>query len=76
MPVGIGDLQLQYERLKEKLTLEGVFKDEFTRRPLPELPRKIGIVTSPTGAVIRDMVRVLKRRWPMAEILLVLLCTG
>lgn len=71
MPVGIGDLQLQYERLKEKLALEGVFKDEYTRRPLPELPRKIGIVTSPTGAVIRDMVRVLKRRWPMAEILLV-----
>lgn len=71
MPVGIGDLQAQYERLKEKLAQEGVFKDETTRRPLPKMPRKIGIVTSPTGAVIRDMIRVLKRRWPMAEILLV-----
>ena len=71
MPVGIGDLQVQYEQLKEKLAQEGVFKDESKRRHLPETPRKIGIVTSSTGAVIRDMVRVLKRRWPMVEVLLV-----
>ena len=71
MPVGVGDLQAQYEKLKEKLAAEGVFKNELTRRPLPAMPKKIGIVTSPTGAVIRDMVRVLKRRWPMVEVLLV-----
>lgn len=71
MPVGVGDLQAQYEKLKEKLAAEGVFKNELTRRPLPVMPKKIGIVTSPTGAVIRDMVRVLKRRWPMVEVLLV-----
>lgn len=71
MPLGVGDLQAQYEKLKEKLAAEGVFKNELTRRPLPAMPKKIGIVTSPTGAVIRDMVRVLKRRWPMVEVLLV-----
>ena len=48
-----------------------VFKTEETRRALPRMPKKIGIVTSPTGAVIRDMLRVLRRRWPMSEVLLV-----
>ena len=71
LPVGIGDLQVRYEKLKAKLAAEGVFKTEETRRPLPRMPHKIGIVTSPTGAVIRDMMRVLKRRWPLAEVLLV-----
>ena len=71
MPVGIGDLHVQYEKLKAKLALEGVFKNELTRRPIPIVPNKIGIVTSPTGAAIKDMIRVLKRRWPMTEILLV-----
>ena len=71
LPVGVGNLQIQYERLKAKLAAEGVFKTESTRRSLPLMPRKIGIVTSPTGAVIRDMLRVLRRRWPMTEVLLV-----
>ncbi|MDO4281698.1 MAG: exodeoxyribonuclease VII large subunit [Peptococcaceae bacterium] len=71
MPVGVGDLQLKYEALKQKLLEEGVFKTEDTRRALPAVPKKIGIVTSPTGAVIRDMIRVLKRRWPMVDVLLV-----
>lgn len=71
LPVGIGNLQIQYERLKEKLMTEGVFKTEETRRSLPAFPKKIGIVTSPTGAVIRDMLRVLRRRWPLTEVLLV-----
>ena len=62
LPVGVGDLQLQYEKLKAKLAAEGVFKTEETRRALPRMPKKIGIVTSPTGAVIRDMLRVLRRR--------------
>ncbi|MEE0434122.1 MAG: exodeoxyribonuclease VII large subunit [Peptococcaceae bacterium] len=71
LPVGVGNLQIQYERLKEKLAAEGVFKNEQTRRPLPVMPKKIGIVTSPTGAVIRDMLRVLRRRWLLVDVLLV-----
>ncbi len=60
-PVGVGSLQLAFEQLKEKLRKEGLF-DEAHKKPLPLLPRKIGIVTSPTGAAIRDMLRILKRR--------------
>ena len=71
MPIGIGSLQVQYEKLKQKLAAEGVFKSEFNKRPLPSIPHKIGIVTSPTGAAVRDMLRVLKRRWPMTDILVV-----
>lgn len=68
-PVGQGSLQLAYERLKEKLLLEGVF-DQARKRPLPLLPRKVGIVTSPTGAAIRDMLRVLKRRNASLDVLI------
>lgn len=71
MPVGVGDLHAQYEKLREKLAAQGVFKSDFEKRPLPRMPKKIGVVTSPSGAVIRDIVRVLKRRWPMTEVLLV-----
>lgn len=60
-PVGIGSLQLAFEQLKEKLKKEGLF-DEAHKIPLPLLPTRVGIVTSPTGAAIRDMLRVLKRR--------------
>jgi exodeoxyribonuclease VII large subunit len=60
-PVGLGSLQLAFEQLKEKLRKEGLF-DEARKKPLPLLPQKIGIVTSPTGAAIRDMLRVLARR--------------
>lgn len=68
-PVGQGSLQLAYERLKEKLLLEGVF-DEARKKPLPLLPRKVGIVTSPTGAAIRDMLRTLKRRNAPLDVLI------
>jgi len=61
MPVGLGSLQLAFEQLKEKLRREGLF-DAVRKRSLPLLPRKIGIVTSPTGAAICDMLRILKRR--------------
>ncbi len=60
-PKGLGSLQLAFEQLKEKLRKEGLF-DESGKAPLPLLPSKIGIVTSPTGAAIRDMLHILKRR--------------
>ncbi len=60
-PKGLGSLQLAFEQLKQKLRKEGLF-DEERKRPLPLLPRKIGIVTSPTGAAIRDMLHILARR--------------
>ncbi len=60
-PVGFGSLQLAFEQLKERLRKEGLF-DEARKRPLPLLPQKVGIVTSATGAAIRDMLRILARR--------------
>jgi exodeoxyribonuclease VII large subunit len=62
-PVGLGALQLAFEQLKKKLSEEGLF-DEARKKLLPALPRCIGVVTSPTGAAIRDILRVLKRRFP------------
>lgn len=62
-PQGHGALQLAFEQLKKKLAEEGLF-DAARKRPLPALPERIGIVTSPTGAVIRDMLNVLERRCP------------
>ncbi|MGC1968974.1 MAG: exodeoxyribonuclease VII large subunit [Candidatus Acidiferrales bacterium] len=66
-PVGLGALQLAFEQLKEKLHAEGLF-DQARKKPLPVLPRCIGVVTSPTGAAIRDILRVLKRRFPNAHV--------
>jgi exodeoxyribonuclease VII large subunit len=60
---GAGELQLRFEQLKEKLAAEGLF-DEKRKRRLPFLPRRIGVVTSPTGAALRDLVRVVHRRYP------------
>ena len=68
-PVGVGALQLAFEQLARKLQEEGLFEEE-RKRPLPILPRKIGIVTSPQGAVIRDMLNVLGRRNGSIDILL------
>lgn len=62
-PQGYGALQLAFEQLKQRLAAEGLF-DEARKRPLPRFPRRVGIVTSPKGAVIRDMLSVLRRRWP------------
>jgi exodeoxyribonuclease VII large subunit len=66
---GKGSLQEQFEKLKLKLAAEGLF-DESRKKPLPTLPQKIGIVTSPTGAAVRDIINVLTRRFPTIEILL------
>lgn len=68
-PKGIGALQLAFEQLKEKLRAEGLFDPEH-KRPLPMLPRRIGIVTSPTGAAIRDLLKVIGRRFPPMAILI------
>jgi exodeoxyribonuclease VII large subunit len=68
-PAGKGALQLAFEQLKAKLEKEGLFRPE-RKRPMPALPQKIGIVTSPTGAAIRDMLSVLNRRFANVEILI------
>jgi len=68
-PKGVGALQLAFEQLKDRLAKEGLF-DRDLKKPLPLLPRRIGIITSPTGAAIRDMLRVIKRRHPKMHILL------
>jgi exodeoxyribonuclease VII large subunit len=67
-PRGVGALQLRFEQLKEKLSREGLF-DAARKRPLPFLPRKIAIVTSPTGAAIQDMLRTLRSRCPALHVL-------
>jgi exodeoxyribonuclease VII large subunit len=68
-PRGLGALQLAFEQLKRRLAAEGLF-DAGRKRPLPTLPRCIGIVTSVDGAVLRDMVRVLRRRHPNAHLVI------
>ena len=62
-PQGYGALQFAFEQLKKKLTVEGLF-DSGRKRPLPKYPQRIGIVTSPSGAVIQDMLNILLRRFP------------
>ena len=66
---GVGALQIAFEKLKQKLAAEGLFAAE-RKRPLPEFPQRIGIVTSPTGAAIRDVLHVVRRRNPGLEIIL------
>ena len=68
-PDGVGDLSVAYEQLKEKLRLEGLF-DEAHKKPLPLYPQRIAIVTSPAGAAVHDMIRILRRRYPIAKVLL------
>ena len=67
---GVGALQIAFEKLKQKLTAEGLFALE-RKRPLPRFPHRIGLVTSPTGAAIRDVLHVIQRRNPTLEIILV-----
>lgn len=69
MPDGVGTLHLQFEQLKQKLYNEGLFDNEH-KKALPAYPEKIALITSPTGAAIKDMLRIIKRRWSFADILI------
>jgi exodeoxyribonuclease VII large subunit len=68
-PAGVGLLHARFEELKARLAAEGLF-DESRKRPLPELPRRIGLATSPTGAALQDMLNILRRRYPLAQVVL------
>jgi exodeoxyribonuclease VII large subunit len=68
-PAGIGALQAAFEQLKQRLRAEGLF-DEDVKVSLPQFPQTVGIVTSPTGAAIRDLISILRRRWPAMRIIL------
>jgi exodeoxyribonuclease VII large subunit len=68
-PRGVGALQLAFQQLRERLEKEGLFRPE-AKKPLPPFPRRIGVVTSPTGAAVRDIINVISRRYPLVEILL------
>ena len=70
MPDGVGELAFAFERLKERLHREGLF-DPARKKPLPAYPHTIALVTSPAGAAVRDMIRILGARWPMAKVLVV-----
>ncbi|MBI2763499.1 MAG: exodeoxyribonuclease VII large subunit [Chloroflexi bacterium] len=69
-PSGVGDLAIQFEQLKARLSAEGLF-DQARKRPLPSRPAVVAVITSPTGAVWKDICQVLGRRWPLASVLLV-----
>lgn len=68
-PDGVGALQQAYEQLKEKLAKEGLFDSQLKKR-LPVYPKVIGVVTSPTGAAVHDIINILSRRWPLAKMVL------
>ena len=68
-PIGLGLLYVELEQLKARLAAEGIF-DQARKRPIPPFPSRIGVVTSPFGAAIRDIIRVLGRRFPLAEVIL------
>ena len=69
IPDGLGNLYLEFEKLKSKLEKEGLFKKEY-KKAIPRFPSKIGIITAPTGAAIRDILSTIKRRFPMVETIL------
>ncbi len=69
IPDGVGELYIAYEQLKKQLADEGLF-DERHKKPIPKFPKAVGVVTAPTGAAVRDIINVITRRYPMAEIIL------
>ncbi len=68
-PLGVGELQIAFEALKRKLAAEGLFDERF-KKPIPKIPERIGIVTSKDGAALRDVLAVIKRRFPVVEVVL------
>ena len=69
IPEGIGDLQIAFEQLKAKLGEEGLFDPQF-KKPIPTMPQRIAVITSSAGAAVHDIIRILRRRWPMSKVLL------
>jgi len=69
IPDGVGDLFVAFEQLKEKLLKEGLF-DERYKKPLPRYPKTIAVVTSPAGAAVRDIIRILRSRWPLTKVII------
>ena len=69
IPEGAGDLAVAFEQLKARLYAEGLF-DPARKKPLPGYPERIAIVTSPAGAAVHDMIRILRRRYPLAKVIL------
>lgn len=69
LPIGRGELYLSFEALKARLAAEGLF-DQERKRPLPPFPHRIGIATSPVGAALQDVLNILRRRWPLVEVVL------
>ena len=66
---GVGNLYIAFEKLKEKLSKEGLFDDKYKKK-IPKMPKKIGIITAPTGAAIKDILSTIKRRYPICETIL------
>ncbi len=66
---GVGNLYVAFEQLKKKLELEGLF-DPSKKKTIPKIPKRVGVVTAPTGAAIKDIISTIKRRWPLTEIIL------
>lgn len=69
IPDGVGELYIAYEQLKKRLEEEGLFRDEH-KKPIPQFPEKVGVITAATGAAVRDIINVITRRYPHAEIIL------
>jgi len=69
LPSGIGDIALKFEQIKAKLEGEGLF-DASSKRALPKFPKRIAVITSKTGAAVQDIINILSRRWPVAEIVM------
>jgi len=65
---GLGDLQIAFQQLKDKLQKEGLFDPQY-KKPLPLYPKKVAVVTSPTGAAVRDVISIITNRWPLTDIL-------
>lgn len=70
LPQGVGELELAFRQLQQKLAAEGLF-DPARRRTIPAVPRRIALITSPSGAAVRDMIQVITRRWPPADLVIV-----